>query len=296
MVNHFRADMPRPIVGIGHSLGANMLVNLSFMHARLLSTLVLLDPVIAVHASAPSGPSPAQASTYRRDLWSSRAEAEASFREQKFFQSWDKRVFDRWLKYGIRDTPTSLYPHERGAVTLTTTKHQECFTFMRPSFDAMSEDGLTIKDRTLVPDLNPQSINRYPFYRPEPPNTFAKLDELRPSALYVFGEMSPMSSPEARNRKMEITGMGLGGSGGAKQGRVKEVVLKNVGHLVVMEASGQCADAAAVWLGCEMERFNEEQSKYLQWTKKSMASKTTMSERWKKHIGGPPSKPVKGKI
>ena len=46
MVNHFRHSMPRPIVGIGHSMGGNNLVNLSLMHNRLFTSLILIDPVI----------------------------------------------------------------------------------------------------------------------------------------------------------------------------------------------------------------------------------------------------------
>jgi pimeloyl-ACP methyl ester carboxylesterase len=295
MINHFRSEMPMPIVGIGHSLGGNMLVNLSLMHPRLLSTLVLLDPVIQHHPSAPEGPSPTQQSTFRRDHWPSRAEAEAAFRKQKFYQSWDPRVFDRWCKFGIRETPTALYPGEHGSVTLTTTKHQEVFTFSRPSWPAMSEDGSKIVHREMVPDLHPNSLVIFPFYRPEPPNTLARLGELRPSVLYIFGETSPMSSPDARKIKMSTTGTGLGGSGGTKEGRVKEAVLKGIGHLVAMEASDQCADAAAPWFGQEIQRFHAEMRSYLEWTKKSLIEKSTVSQEWQERVGGPPRRP-KGKL
>ncbi|KAI0543193.1 hypothetical protein GGR58DRAFT_451075 [Xylaria digitata] len=46
MTNVFRAEMPRPIIGIGHSFGGSILTCLSLIHARLFSTLILLDPVI----------------------------------------------------------------------------------------------------------------------------------------------------------------------------------------------------------------------------------------------------------
>jgi pimeloyl-ACP methyl ester carboxylesterase len=295
MVNTFRADMPLPIVGIGHSLGGNMLANLALIHPRLLSTIVFLDPVIQRHASSPTGPNVAQASTFRRDLWPSRAEAEASFRKSKFYTSWDPRVLDRWCKYGIRETPTSLFPNESGSATLTTTKHQECMTFLRPSWEALSEDGSQILNSELVPDMDPNSLVKFPFYRPEPPNTFARIGELRPSALYIFGELSDMSFPEARKHKIERTGTGTGGSGGVKLGRVREKVLKGIGHLVAMEASDQCAEAAAVWLGQELKRFEAEKKSYLEWTKKSMAEKTTLSEEWGRRIGGP-MRPLKGKL
>lgn len=288
--------MPRPLVGLGHSFGSNVLVNLSLMHPRLLSTLILMDPVIQQEASAPVGPSPTQASTFRRDIWPSRQEAEVSMRKSPFYKSWDSRVLDRWLQFGIRETPTALYPDEKGKATLTTTKHQECFNFLRPSWEAVHENSHSIEIRDLVPDMDPTSLDRFPFYRAEAPNTLRRLPELRPSVLYIFGETSQMSMPEARQLKMEITGAGLGGSGGVKQGRVKEVVLRGVGHLVAMEDSEQCADAAAAWLGRELKHHEAEQQRYLEWTKQSLAAKQTMSEEWKKRIGGPPIRPPKANL
>lgn len=295
MVNSFRSQMPMPIVGIGHSFGGAQLINLSYMHPRLLRTIVLLDPVIQAHASAPFGPSPAQASTFRRDVWPSRTEAEASFRKSKFYQTWDPRVLDLWCRYGIRSTPTALLPYVKGSVTLSTTKHQECFTFLRPSWDAMSEDGKTIINRNLVPDMSLDSPTKFPMYRPEPPVLLGRLPTLRPSALYIFGDDSPMSTPEARKMKMDTTGTGVGGSGGAREGRVKELVLEGIGHLVAMEASVACADAAAVWLGDELKIYEEEQEKYVEWTKQTLVEKSTLSEEWQRRVGGP-IRPPKSKI
>lgn len=264
-----------------------MLVNLSLMHPRLLSTLILLDPVIQQHASAPSGPNPAEASTFRRDLWPSRQEAEKSFRKSKFYQSWDPRVLDRWCEFGIRETPTRLFEGEEGKVTLRTTKHQECLTFLRPSWEGMSEDGSTILNRNLLPDMGMDMLVKFPFYRPEPPNTLDRLPEVRPSVLYVFGETSMMNCAQARKRKMDTSGTGVGGSGGAKEGRVKEVILKGVGHLVAMEASELCAEAAAGWLGVEMERLDGERKMYVEWTKRNAVEKLTLSEEWKRRIKSP---------
>lgn len=295
MINHFR--MPTPLVGIGHSLGGAQLVNLSLIHPRLLSTLVLLDPVIQMYASAPAGPSPAQASAFRRDLWPSKQEAIAGFSKSKFYSTWDRRVFARWCEYGIRSVPSSTYTDaESGNVTLTTTKHQECFTFMRPSWEGLSPDGNTVFNRSLVPDLNLQQPTRYPLYRPEPPTVLGRLPELRPSVFYIFGGLSNMSLPPVRKQKMDMTGTGLGGSGGAKEGKVKELVLDGIGHLVAMEAADKCAEAAAQWLGQETKRIEKERAEYIEWTKKSLAEKQTLSDEWKSRIGGPLARPPKSKI
>lgn len=288
MINHFRSEMPMPLAGIGHSFGACALTNLALMHPRLLSTLVLLDPVIQ-NAETPLGAVvPARQSTFRRDVWASRAGAKASFLKQKYYQSWDPRVFDRWCKFGIRETPTSLHPNEHGAVTLSTTKYQEVFTFLRPSWPGMSDDGSVITQREMVPDLNIAGPRKYPFYRPEPSATFERLGEVRPSVLFIFGGKSDMSSAELRRAKLRATGTGVGGSGGAKEGKVKEVVLDGIGHLVAMEASIQCAEAAAPWLAHELEKFRGARREYLEWTKKSFVEKTTTSQEWQKRIGGDP--------
>lgn len=293
MVNHFRAQMPLPLAGIGHSLGGNCLANLAFMHPRLFTTVIFLDPVIQHEATSPVGPSPAQASTFRRDVWPSRAEAEASFRKSPFYQTWDPRVLELWCRFGIRETPTALYPEGKGQVTLTTTKHQECFTFLRPNWEAYTPDGKTLLNREMVPDLREESRVNSVLYRPEPVNTLLRLPELRPSALYIFGGKSDMSQPWSRKTKMELTGAGVGGSGGALEGRVSQVVLEDIGHLVAMEDSGKCADAAAAWLGPELKRYEHAKKKYVEWTKQSMEAKTTLSEEWKKRIGGPPKRPSK---
>jgi len=160
----------------------------------------------------------------------------------------------------------------------------------------MSEDGKRILHRELVPDMSPDSVVKFPFYRPEPPNTLARLPELRPSVLYIFGSESAMSTPEACKYKIEITGSGLGGSGGAKEGKVEGVMLEGIGHLVAMEASTKCADAAAGWLGREAKKFEKERRQYVEWTKQSLEAKTTLSEEWKRRIGGPLKPVAKSKM
>lgn len=300
MVNHFRSEMPMPLVGIGHSMGGNQLVNLALIHPRLLSTLVLLDPVIQEHASAPSGPNPAQASTFRRDIWPSRHDAETLFRKQAFYQSWDPRVLDCWIKYGVRETPTLVHPGKKGAsntaVTLTTSKHQEVFTFLRPSWSLKKSASQVTLDSTLLPDIDLSGLMVYPFYRPEPPLTLSRLPNLRPSVLYIFGELSNMSGPAQQEQKLAVTGTGVGGSGGRRNGRVKGVELKGIGHLVAMESVHGCADQASDWLSHEMQLWKAEADKYEAWSKLDIIEKVTTSKEWESQIGGPIRRPVKAKI
>ncbi|KAF2401534.1 alpha/beta-hydrolase [Trichodelitschia bisporula] len=255
MVNHFRASMPRPIIGIGHSMGGNNLVNLSLMHPRLFETLILIDPVIARLTSRKGNISPASASSVRRDRWPSRKVAAEAFLRSKFYQSWDKRVFDLWVKHGLRDLPTKVYPDPAAGyepeVTLATTKHQEVFTFLRPNLPAKPGSLPKALTHPDVPSEGPHE----PFYRPEPLMTFKNLPHLRPSVLYIFGEISPLSEKSTRDEKMAVTGVGESGSGGAPAGRVRDVVVAGAGHLIPMEKVGETADLCSGWLDSELKRW-----------------------------------------
>ncbi|KAL9123099.1 MAG: hypothetical protein Q9187_000350 [Circinaria calcarea] len=268
------------------------------MHPRLLTTLILIEPVI--HTDSAVGPPEypsniAQASTFRRDLWPSRQAAEASFRRSPFYQTWDPRVLDRWIKYGIRELPTRIYPDSskegtaENLVTLTTTKHQEVWTFLRPNFAEMHLERKPVYDRSSHPDLDQADPTTYPFYRPELAVAFRNLPFLRPSVLYIFGGKSNMANPEWRKKKLDITGIGTGGSGGAKEGRVKEVLFEEVGHLVAMEAVTDTAEATAQWLDQESRRWCQAERSYKELRSKRSATDNIMvSDEWIEKIGGRP--------
>jgi pimeloyl-ACP methyl ester carboxylesterase len=258
-------------------MGGNNLVNLALMHPRLFESLILIDPVIARWTSQKGNITPAQSSAVRRDKWPSRKIALESFKRSKFYQAWDPRVLDLWVEYGLRELPTKLYPDVPPAiepynsdsheVTLTTTKHQEVFTFLRPvdnsfkaSLDGFSEEEKKELLQLTHPDLDPSWDNSPGLYRPEPLITFNNLPYLRPSVLYIFGEISPLSFVKMRKDKMEVTGIGPGGSGGSKAGRVKDVVVKDTGHLIPMEKVTETAQHCSEWIAGELQRYkrNEE--------------------------------------
>lgn len=277
------------------------------MHPRLFHTLVLLDPVIYPEKHQWGSESGSKRdrvdpilklSSYRRDLWSSRQAAAESFKNL-FYQTWDPRVLDRWVKHGLRELPTALYPDpqpqnvlENGnqPVTLTTTRHQEVFSFSRPNYDYDPTHNRTINTLTH-PDLNIRGPNTYPFYRPEPLRVFAQLPYLRPSVLYIFGGTSYLSTPEMCQDKLDNTGIDVGGSGGVAAGRVRSICLEDYGHLLPLEAVNKCADAAADFLGMELKRWRvEEETFQVEWKQKSKLEKTTIDDRWKAELGAPPAK------
>ncbi|PNS19944.1 Peroxisomal membrane protein LPX1 [Sphaceloma murrayae] len=298
LVNRFGDEFVRPVVGIGHSMGGHNLVNLALMHPRLFHSLVLLDPVIARVPGAGNW-LPARASAVRRDIWPSRQAAREAFSRSKFYQSWHPGVLERWVEHGLRDLPTGLYPdveavEVRGRiagqtpVTLRTSKHNEVFSFLRPNFvrDGVQDPGRR-PDRRTHPDvdtaLEPPAS---PFYRAEPGETFHRLQFVRPSVLYVFGEKSEVSTKLLRADKMAVTGTGVGGNGGAKTGGTKEVAV-DAGHLVAMEKVDECADHAADWIGKEVGRWKREEE---QWQKEISETKPeeryTISEEFKGVISG----------
>ncbi|KAB8260585.1 Alpha/beta hydrolase family-domain-containing protein [Aspergillus pseudonomiae] len=314
LVNVKRKEMPRPIIGIGHSFGGAHLAKLCLMHPRLIHTLVLLDPVIQRQTTQLDPVSAdkrelviaktTQLSTYRRDIWPSRKAAAEGFNRSPFYQAWDSRVLDRWIEYGLRELPTAIHqlPNEASKdgeqpVTLTTPLHQEVFTFSRPNYDGPPGKDVPV-NRVTHPDLDPDHLGSFPFYRPEPSRIFAEIPHLRPSVMYIFGGKSDMCLPEMMADKMANTGVGLGGSGGAAAGRVRDVYLKEFGHLLAQEAPTECAEAASKWLGQELQRWREEDQNFReQWSHKSKVEKLTIDPRWKENVPAPvrgkkgPSKP-----
>ncbi|KAM0248337.1 hypothetical protein ACHAP5_003507 [Fusarium lateritium] len=258
LINQNQRDMPHPVVGIGHSMGGTQLAQLALWHPRLLDSLVLIDPILQI-------PNPsislAGLSTKRRDIWPSRDQAAAKFKQSKFFQAWDPRVLDLWIEHGLRKVPTELYLAGQDSlsderVTLATSKHQELFSFVRPAYLSRGWERSNDQD----PEQNLDCPN-YPFHRPEPPRIYRQLPEVQPSLLYIFGKQSDFSAPTQREEKMEITGTGVGGNGGSAAGRVQEAVL-DCGHLVPMERVSECADSIASFLDKDMGRWRVEQDAF----------------------------------
>ena len=78
-----------------------------------------------------------------------------------------------------------------------------------------------------------------------------------------------------------MTGVGVGGSGGAKEGRVKEVVIEDAGHLIPMEKVGETAENVTQWVGSEMERWMEsEKLREQEWEGKEGVQRSMLGERY----------------
>lgn len=309
LINLKRDEMPRPIVGIGHSCGGAQLVHMSLWNPRLFASLILIDPVIQERSAEidpkDSKHSIAQLSTFRREVWPSRKEAAESFARSKFYQGWDKRVLDRWVQYGLRDLPTLLHADAQPAaalpqVTLTSTVGNEVHTYLRPNYEGYGSHSGKAVNRVTHPDLDQNRPGTYPFYRSEPQRTFERLPEVRPSVLYIFGGRSDTSNAKINEAKVAATGIGPGGSGGRALGRVKGVTFDEAGHLVAMEFAERTAVTCAQWLSGksgELARWKKEDAEWrAAWAKLSLREKQVPSEKFKAMLGGDPRKRTKSKM
>lgn len=275
MINHFREQMPRPLVGIGHSFGGNILTNLAYMHPRLFTTLALIDPVIQL-TPPPMGfgsdpPSAINWTLRRDDVWPN---LEVALRANRALLSgWDPRCIARMAEVGFRKLPTQLYPDVEAQkarlnttetpVTLTTTKHQDILGQIRENFDARDPTtGRITINRETHADLDPLAAF-IPMYRPEPRSIFLRLPSLRPSCLWVLGGATYLSLDEIREG-VKICGTGVGGSGGGQ--RVREVTLPGLGHLMPFQEVRKVAEPCVEWLANEMERYRLTEK---QWTEQS---------------------------
>jgi len=314
MINHFAPQMQRPLIGIGHSMGGNNLVNLSLMHPRLLTSLILIDPVIQRIPSPKGNFGPAKASTGRRDLWPSRHAAREKLLQSKFYQAWDPRVLEMWVQFGLRELPTPLHslPAENQKplpvvsadtpattepqrkeipVTLTTTKAQEVRTFLRPNFPTpLYPYPNTLSNPLTHPDVDPSANPNAPFYSPVPVSTFHNLPKVRPSVFYIFADSEAggaLSEPVLKADKLANTGVGVGGSGGVKAGRVSSVTFDGVGHLIPMEAVGRTAKAVAGWIAPEVQRWADiEAQERREWASVPEREKKVLSEEYVRTMRG----------
>lgn len=304
MINEFREKLPRPIVGIGHSMGAVQLyfhpyiqhsiqyhvsntasrIALSMLHPRLLQSLVLIEPPMSPIAISQGALATIKASTFRKDLWPSREVARMAMMQKLFYRRWDPRVFDRWIEHGLRDTPTTLHP-QAGAVTLATTKSQEVLTYLRPFYETQHDvTGICKPDKLAYLDLDRSKLAPDPVgYNPGVDFVWQNLPTLRPTALYIIGGSSHLGTSELQELRLDRTGTGVGGNGGARTGSIGHVTIPNGGHLLPMEMVEGTAVAAVEWLALHVPSVLQIDREFQKrWDRLTGVEKSTLDERWYK--------------
>lgn len=250
-------------------------MNLSVFHPSLFTSLVLLEPYIQFNETRATGHSLVMSSMNHRDIWPSRAAAAAAFK--KGMKDWDLRVTERYIQYGLRELPTALYPEQSPSnpdqVTLTTTKNQESLMMLCPGHEKSKGDQ------------DSEELSSKLVFRPEPVRVLAQLPLLRPSVLYVFGAISPISTPGFQLEKLRLTGTGLGGSGSVEKNQVASVVVDGFGHLLPFQAVEVCANTVNDWLNKRLEVWRRERAKHSRdWNSLDKRDKMTIDEKLKADV------------
>lgn len=108
----FLEPLPKPLVGMGHSLGSVLMFLIAERRPQWFSELALLDPPMVngpaawlVRAAGWLGLgdylSPAHKSKGRLDHWANWDEVLSYFHSRRFFQSFDPRALEDYLKHGL---------------------------------------------------------------------------------------------------------------------------------------------------------------------------------------------------
>ena len=181
ITNVFRREMPRPIVGLGHSMGGTNILQLALLLSRLFSSIIVIEPhVMKAHSKAMNF-APTYLLTQRRDIWTTKEAAVADARKGGLQRTWDPRVVELWKQHALRELPTLLYPEaptglssgghsDAAPVTLTTTKHAEVRAYGRQAYPAPCQLLASFApSHPTHPDLSKAEHDQMqaPLYRPE---------------------------------------------------------------------------------------------------------------------------------
>lgn len=261
---------------------------ISHWHPRFFTSLVLIEAAIDPYCGRGALFPWMKQTLRKKESWPSKAEAESALLKSPSFREWDARVRSRLLEHGI-------YHHREGDAEewrLTTPKHQEAAMVVRPTIKDIDlkkggMDDVTLEERAQVPDLDPTGWNPQGCSRAEVKGMWNLLPSLRPWVLYINGGSSPyFGDPKIREERANLTGIGVGGSGGRKLGTVEQAVIEGGTHEIPFDANlGNVASHAAEWIEREMKRWtNGEKKRRDEWRKKPLKEKQTVSEGLMKAI------------
>ncbi|KAJ5657935.1 uncharacterized protein N7484_001584 [Penicillium longicatenatum] len=285
MINHFHTQMPKPIIGLGHSVGCNQLLCLSSWHPTLFHSFAFVEPGIDPNYGREMGIQWVYQMLQRKESWPTREEAEIRGVKAQGAGAWGEKVRSRLKVYGVVQTGTNS---EAGSWALTTPKNQIASLVFRhnPGNVGLEPGGLdevTLAQREIVPDSNPADRYEGPFYRPEMRLGWDLLPGMRPWVLYVNGGKSPLfGNPVVREQRARITGTGVGGNGGMRLGAVRQVVIEDGEHTMPFDRNlNNLADHVGNWLVTESQRWTDgPKRRRVEWQAKSLKEKQSVSKEF----------------
>ncbi|KAL8695852.1 MAG: hypothetical protein Q9201_007934 [Fulgogasparrea decipioides] len=263
MINYFQEQMPPPIVGIGQSWGCVTLSMLAVWHPRLFSAIVSIEPMFGLAYTPDLEEKPRAKMAIkravsllvnRRETWPSREAAMEHLLANPYYGAFDPRVFERVIKYDLRDVPSKSEDKSSSqAVTLTTPKTMETYTIIRPDPPLSGfPEAPDYKTRTSQDVIVPG------FYRGERTYFTHQLQYLLPPILYLWGTLSGYANTDYSNYILRQTGIGLGGSGGVASGKVCEAFVEGAHHPIPLEKPAAAAKVIAPWLREQIRTWEEE--------------------------------------
>ncbi|KAG7532138.1 hypothetical protein FFLO_03826 [Filobasidium floriforme] len=199
----------RRVIGVGHSIGGNALVQASHAFPDLFHSLILVDPMtrsLESHEAGGVAETLVRSCIGRRDTWPSLRAAEEDLLRSPFFRAWDKRVFNSFLQHGLCPlTRFSTYAgqqdQDEGSVGLMTPRWAEATVFA-------GGPGMLVG--------------------------YDKLSELRRDMKVTFIMAENPSSTGGSERTHDIVW---------RPPRAENVIVKGAGHLVMQEKPRQVAQA-----------------------------------------------------
>ncbi|KAF8972042.1 Alpha/Beta hydrolase protein [Flammula alnicola] len=136
------------VVLCGHSAGAvGVTLSTSFFNppSRVpFSKIILVDPPIWSREKDGQDSDVykmvEEMTPIRRDIWKSFEDASGWLKKRLPWGAWDERVFDAYVKFGLRSLPTAFYPDKTSGTTLTTHRLAEniAFTGKLFAYDALN--------------------------------------------------------------------------------------------------------------------------------------------------------------
>nr|POE63080.1 abhydrolase domain-containing protein mpah [Quercus suber] len=295
MANAFRSQMVRPIVGLGHSMGATQAVGTAHFHPRLFEALVLIDPALT-YTFAPTIRAMLDFAVSKPDAYASAQEAETAVRRTALFKNWDPRVVQRYIDSAFHTAPTTAIPDER--VKPKTTPDIEVSSIMRANPDHLGvAQPLSAAEQAIYPNLDPDARLTAPFYNPHTRIAWSWLPTLRPSTFYLLGQGSQVCPRDQLASRTERTGCDVGGSGGVAAGRVAAQTIPG-GHFLPMTNVQGTAEAVAAWLDGQIRWYRQREAQLQDlWGGRQRAEKQKLEPRMTRIIkewdGTPWAKPLR---